>query len=211
MEMLGISDLRVQTEKINGKIKCHVKNCETSVDRMDDFHQRRLKSYLTTGSYSDINFNTYLCNNHEIYLSETTFIYKNIKDNLLWYDATDEDLLKRIMVKKRFKQPLGTNNSEDAVSWNVFRFLEKNDLLSGFLTKITGKSISDPKVIYWSFCQFQNDTWGQLTMAQKEFGEKSQGGSEPDIIILSNEVLFLIEAKLLSKNETKPPPKRIKI
>ncbi|WP_288020427.1 hypothetical protein [Tenuifilum sp.] len=43
-----------------------------------------------------------------------------------------------------------------------------------------------------------------MNKARIEFGETVARGSEPDIIIRTDKVLYFIEAKLSAKNETKP-------
>jgi len=49
-------------------------------------------------------------------------------------------------VKKESR--MARDNSEDAVSWNVFRFLERNNLIEGFLSSITGLYLKSSEVIY---------------------------------------------------------------
>jgi len=50
----------------------------------------------------------------------------------------------------------------------------------------------------------ENSGWSLLNRARVEFGETITRGSEPDIIILTDRVLYFIEAKLTTKNKTKP-------
>ncbi|MDO8136249.1 MAG: hypothetical protein Q6354_01305, partial [Candidatus Brocadiales bacterium] len=49
--------------------------------------------------------------------------------------------------------------------------------------------------------------WSELNKARKEFGEEIERGSEPDIIIKTDNALFFIEAKLTAGNETVPSDK----
>jgi hypothetical protein len=99
---------------------------------------------------------------------------------------------------------MARDNSEDAVTWNVFRFLEKNDLLGGWLKHTTGEDCKDLEVIYWSYSQKERGVWSLLDTARKEFGEEAKRGSEPDIIIKTDNGISFIEAKLTSGNETTP-------
>jgi hypothetical protein len=46
--------------------------------------------------------------------------------------------------------------------------------------------------------------WTLLNQARLEFGETISRGSEPDIIVLTDKVLYFIEAKLTSSNNTSP-------
>jgi hypothetical protein len=73
------------------------------------------------------------CPEHNIYISPSTFEYQSRLDNILWKDELDQDLLfNRIAKVKREIKRIGRDNSEDAVTWNVFRFLEKENLLQDF-------------------------------------------------------------------------------
>ncbi|MDP3065180.1 MAG: hypothetical protein Q8N08_00430 [Methanobacteriaceae archaeon] len=208
--MLGIKELKENNVKKDGKIECPVKDCGTLVELMTGNIQKNLGSYLIKGKDYDVDFDQYFCKEHKIFISPTSFLYNDIKDNLLWYDEDDKSLLEGIKGVKRFYAPFYSVNSEDAVSWNVFRFLERNnDLLGTFLTKIIlshtkNELISNPKVIYWSYSLSEKGRWNELEKVRKEFGEKTHLGSEPDLIVLSDKVLFFIEAKFAAKNENTP-------
>ena len=99
---------------------------------------------------------------------------------------------------------MARDNSEDAVSWNVFRFLERNNIIEGFLGSITGTFQKYSEVIYWSYNQKEDAGWSLLDSARREFGERIERGSEPDIIVKTDEALFFIEAKLKADNKTVP-------
>jgi hypothetical protein len=122
-------------------------------------------------------------------------------ENLLWTDNSDIDRFKKIKEVKR-ESRIARENSEDAVTWNVFRFLGKNNLLPGFLTNLTGQKYNNAELILWSYSPKQNDTWNLLNRARSEFGEQINRGSEPDIIVLTDKALFFIEAKVLAGNDT---------
>ena len=93
------------------------------------------------------------------------------------------------------------DKSEDAVSWNVFRFLEKTKLVSGFLEGLHNSPVKTPEVIYWSYSQSQQKVWNELEKARAKFGERPQRSSEPDLVVKSDDVLFFIEAKLTAPNK----------
>jgi hypothetical protein len=122
-------------------------------------------------------------------------------ENLLWTDNSDIDRFKKIKEVKR-ESRIARENSEDAVTWNVFRFLERNNLLSGFLTSLTGQKYNTTELILWSYSPKQNDTLKILNRARSEFGEQTNRGSEPDIIVLTDKALFFIEVKVLAGNDT---------
>jgi hypothetical protein len=98
------------------------------------------------------------CPEHRIYISPSTFEYEDRFDNILWKETTDRDLLERIFRVKRETARIGRDNSEDAVTWNVFRFMENENMLQGFLTELASKEAENPEVIYWSYSQSQKDT-----------------------------------------------------
>ena len=113
------------------------------------------------------------------------------------------ELLKKIKTVKR-ESRMARDKSEDSLSWNVFRFLEKDQLLEKVMGAIVGVPIKSPEIIYWSYSQKDETSWPALNDARKYFGEKIRRGSEPDIIIKSENALFFIEAKLTASNKTTP-------
>ena len=91
------------------------------------------------------------------------------------------------------------------------RFLEKQNLLPEFLSQLSKKEIIKAELILWSYSKKEaimspkvNSGWSLLNKARCEFGEIVSRGSEPDVIILTDKVLYFIEAKLTANNETKP-------
>jgi hypothetical protein len=94
--------------------------------------------------------------------------------------------------------------SEDAVSWNVFRYLEKAGLLTPYLDKLSGMKNTDANLVYWSYDRKAKTTHEPLSSARNAFGEDEHRGSEPDLIVETNECLFFIEAKFGSGNSTEP-------
>tara|TARA_B100000315_G_C14465101_1_gene535595 strand:- start:45 stop:845 length:801 start_codon:yes stop_codon:yes gene_type:complete len=121
-------------------------------------------------------------------------------DNLLWKDVHDRDLLGTLKCYKR-ESRMEHDNSEDAVTWNVFRYLEKTDQLSSFLSWMTDSQVGNAELIYWSYYQQEPGVWPELLKARKEFGEHSGRGTEPDLIIVTDHALFLVEAKLTATNK----------
>ncbi len=186
--MFGVEELKEKIEITKTTVECPVKGCSEKVERQRGYFRKE---------------NRFKCPKHDIVISPSTFEYPNELDNLLWKERSDLDLLERIRTKKR-ESRIARDNSEDAVSWNVFRFLERNDLIEGFLGSITDSSLKSSEVLYWSYSQKENTGWSLLDRARREFGERIERGSEPDIIIKTDKALFFIEAKLTSPNTTKP-------
>ena len=184
--MLGVDELKEKIQITDTMVECPVKGCGKKVERQRKVFKREER---------------FKCPKHSIYISSSTFEYQNELDNLLWKDKDDLDLFKKIKKVKR-ESRIARDNSEDAVTWNVFRFLEKYNLLSGYLSKLVNNKILNPEIIYWSYSQHQQNAWNELQDGRKEFETKPQKGSEPDIIVKSDNALFFIEAKLKANNDT---------
>jgi len=209
--MFGLEELKEKIEAKGDMIICPVIGCETQVKKMTGDVLKPLDAYLGKGKGREEGFEQHLCKEHKIYITPTTFIYEDLNDNSLWHDAEDKDLLGKIIEHKRVKGQLHHDKSEDAVTWNVFRFLERSILLSEFLSKLCNSPVANPEIIYWSYSQSQQNVWNELKRARAEFGEIPQRGSEPDLIVDSDDALFFIEAKLTATNETTPSnPKELK-
>ena len=100
--MFGLKELKEKIKIEGDTIACPVIGCEPRVKKTIKGVPRSLDAYLKKGENKRENFEQYLCKEHKIYITPTTFIYKDLKDNLLWYDA-DKDLLNKIMEVKRVK------------------------------------------------------------------------------------------------------------
>jgi len=186
--MLGMEELKESIEITDTTVECPVKGCSEKVERQRKVFKREER---------------FKCSKHNIYISPSTFEYQSELDNLLWKNKVDLDLLERIKKVKR-ESRIARDNSEDAVTWNVFRFLERNNLVEMILNSIIGVTLKSSEVIYWSYSQKENYSWSELNKARKEFGEEIKRSSEPDIIIKTDNTLLFIEAKLTAGNETIP-------
>jgi hypothetical protein len=123
------------------------------------------------------------CPIHNIFISPSTFEYQESLVNILWRDETDQDLLfNRICKVKRETKRFARDNSEDAVTWNVFRYLEKEKLLQSFLSELAGFSVGYPdEVIYWSYSQSERKVWSKLQEARENLDKPREGlGTRPD-------------------------------
>jgi len=129
--------------------------------------------------------------------------YQTEADNLLWQDSEDLALLQAIKAVKR-ESRMVRDNSEDALTWNVFRYLEKTSQVAASLSFLIGASVTNPQLVYWSYSQATQGVWPELAQARAEFGEQPHRSSEPDLIVVSDNALFFIEAKLSATNETTP-------
>lgn len=183
--MYSLKDLKTCIMISDVEVECPVKDCTNKVPRQSEVFRRG---------------NEFKCPVHDIYISPSTFEYHNELDNLLW---KDEDLLGAIKKVKR-ESRMTRDNSEDALTWNVFRYLEKSGNLDAVLSSPFGFKQKTSEVVYWSYSQKDKGKWVPLEMAREFFGEKKNKGSEPDIIIKTDTALFIIEAKLNAGNKTMP-------
>jgi len=186
--MFGVSDLKTNIVVTETTVECPVRDCSKIVTRQRKSFKREPQ---------------FLCPNHGIYISPSTFEYQNETDNFLWRDPEDLTLLREIKTVKR-ESRMARDNSEDALTWNVFRYLEKTNQVAPSLSSLIDASVISPKLVYWSYSQTAQGVWPQLAWARAEFGEHPTRSSEPDLIIVSDTALFFIEAKLTATNKTTP-------
>lgn len=134
----------------------------------------------------------------------STFEYVDYRENLLPRDADDDALLQAILLAKRETKRLGRERSEDAFTFNVIRTVERESLLEELASEISGTKEHAPVPSYWSFSQRDHARHPLLSKAITAFGEIEGRGTEPDVIIETDETLFMVEAKLGSTNKTTP-------
>ena len=186
--MLGIKDLKQKITITQTTVECPVKDCSRKVERQRHTFRREGR---------------FMCPDHQIYISPTTFEYGDGKNNVLWQHKADLDLLEEVKKVKR-ESRIARDNSEDALTWNTFRCLENTSQLANLLSHVTQASHSYAELVYWSYSQKVKGAWLELNKARKEFGENLQRSSEPDLIAVTDKALFFIEAKLTATNDTSP-------
>jgi hypothetical protein len=193
--IFGLRELKSEVNSTSSILECPVKHCSRTVAR-----GRRGQA---------LNQEQFRCPVHNIFVSPSTFEYAHFFDNLLWNGEDDKRLLEEIYRFKR-ESRMARERSEDALTWNVFRYLETAGVLVDWLSSLAGTPITNPKVVYWSH-QPGVGACTSLRKASQEFGEVASRGSEPDIIIECDGHFFWIESKLTSSNKTKPSdPKNTK-
>lgn len=181
--MYGLNNLKKRIEITDEEVVCPVCSCSKRIPR------QRKTFKLSKNFY---------CENHEIYVSPTAFAYSNETKNLLWHSEVDNKLLNEIKKVKR-ESRMNYNNSEDALTWNVFRYLENSNLLDLYFSKTLNKDIKDIEVVYWSYSnQSEDKVFNPLKIARNkfEFGK----GSEPDIMLIGKDTIIFIEAKFGASN-----------
>ena len=193
--MFGLEELKNAIQITKTTVECPVRDCTETVLRQRG-HFKHLEEFK--------------CPRHDIYISPSTFEYENEMDNILWKGEIDLDLLKRIRRMKR-ESRIAHDNSEDAVTWNVFRYLERNNLLESYLTEISGKHQLNPEVIYWTYSKNEGRVWTPLENAWEKFEKYTPNHrTEPDLIIKTEDAVFFTEVKLNSGNDAEPSNQRVK-
>lgn len=144
------------------------------------------------------------CVEHDIYISPSTYDHRDYAANLLSSDSEDLALLNRLLDQKRETERLGRERSEDAVTFNVFRAIERSGRLDSVMSDISGREVHGCVPAYWSLNSATGKVETTLADARDAFHEVKDRGTEPDLLIESADTLFLIEAKLGSKNESTP-------
>jgi len=145
-----------------------------------------------------------------------TYSYSDVRRNII----VDQNLFATRIVGHPFKYEshrLGNENSEDAVTWNVFRSLQQARCLHEIAHWITSQDIhQEPLLFLWGIC-LTGDTfqpWDLLMAARKRFESRlpvERPLTEPDIALyLPGCYLILIEAKFTSPNTYYPNGLRIR-
>ncbi len=192
--MYDVQALKGQIEITETTVECPVIGCNQKIERQ----RKRFKRE-----------DRFMCPNHDIYISPSTFGYKNETDNMLWIDDNDMALFNQI---KKFKREsrISQDNSEDAVSWNVFRYIERNNLTTAFLQDVLGIDETSPEIIYWSYSRSDGGVWNPLRKGREQFELRPAKGSEPDLFILGDKSMVIIEAKFGASNRTEPSNPKVK-
>jgi hypothetical protein len=138
--------------------------------------------------------------------SSPTYSYRQAQRNII----ASPGLFSSRIVGHPFKydsRRLGLENSEDALSWNVFRSLQEAGQLHEVARWITEQDIpTEPHLFLWGICLTSDtfDPWDLLIAARQRFEINLpvvRPLTEPDIALyLPGRYLILIEAKFTSPN-----------
>lgn len=189
--MLGWNDLKNTIAVTASTVECPVLGC-------GEIAERQQKTFLKQARFT--------CPVHRICISPSTFEYPDERDNMLWTSEADMRLWNCIKAKDvKRESRMARDNSEDALTWNVFRYLEANGLIGEIIDSMASEARSqNPRVVYWSYCQTSRKPFPSLLSAAATFGEHVDRRSEPDVILDDDNVLVFIECKLSAGNRTKP-------
>lgn len=159
------------------------------------------------------------CKQCQVHISNATdpkdrvMVWENLGSNIY---PNDISRLKKIIPesmntanRKRRNPSMCSENSEDALTWSIFNYLEEKDLISRAYNYFTGEEVQgNCEIYYWGY----NDKYPESKLITeyyktlKDAGEpKWQGGySEPDILLFNpSHGLINIEVKYRSPNDGK--------
>lgn len=152
------------------------------------------------------------CPTHGIYCHHSkngsTYRYVDVTRNII----ASPDMFAKWVVGHPFKYEsdrFGAENSEDALSWNVFRSLQEAGKLAEVARFFTGMEHTEqPRLYLWGL-RVDDDSyepWDLLIAARERFESRlpvKRPKTEPDIALhLPGRYLVLIEAKFTSPNST---------
>lgn len=189
----GIDDLDPKVNVQAGppkRIRCFVKEC-----------QHFLEAPTKTPLSGEV------CPDHGIRChSSPTYVYADPSRNVI----VDPEMFGHRIVghpDKADSRQLGNENSEDTLSWNVFRYFQN----VGCLSRLVAESFrlpdveEEPQLYLWGLrIDDELKKWDLLTQARDEFDSRPPAArqeTEPDIALhVPGKYLLLIEAKFTSSN-----------
>jgi len=173
------------------RLRCYVRGCQHYVRRPTKHHAGEP------------------CPDHGIYCRRSktaTYVYEDVRRNII----ASAGLFDERMMKHPFKYDfnyLGHENSEDALSWNVFRSVQEAGHLAPLAELLIGESYDEePDLYLWGIRVSDDsfDPWDLLVAARDRFETNlpvDRPLTEPDIALhLPGRYLVLIEAKFTSPN-----------
>ena len=148
-----------------------------------------------------------VCPDHDIYCHTSgTYSYEDVRRNII----ASPDLFAEHVIGHPFKfesHRLATENSEDALSWNVFRSLQEAGYLAQVAKLLVGEDFPEEPELYLWGIRVSDDSfepWDLLIQAREQFESDlpvQRPLTEPDIALhLPGKYLVLIEAKFTSPN-----------
>ncbi len=151
-----------------------------------------------------------LCPDHGIFCHHSsygsTYSYADVRRNII----ASPDVFAERIIGHPFKyesQRLGSEKSEDALSWNVFRSLQEAGCLAQVANLLIGQSHPEEPDLYLWGIRVSDDSfepWDLLIAARERFESDlpvDRPLTEPDIALhLPGRYLALIEAKFTSPN-----------
>lgn len=178
--MFGVSLLKPQSDFGPADVCCPVRGCG---------HRLPLQPALfrTTSEYR--------CPLHRIYVAANTFAYEREVDNLLW---TAEDDLALLHGGRPRGRDLGLthDNSERALTWNVFRWLEVSGALPAFLESTLARAVATVDLVYWGYSPEREGVCMPLVRARNAFHEEDADAIEPAVLIDTGDTLIAVDPRM---------------
>lgn len=194
----GVGDLDPRLEIQPGRIRCVVRGCEHFLSKPGT----RPSSVCPTHGIR--------CHSSEW---GDTYSFANPRRNIL-VDSELYDLRVVSGSMKQAKSYFGLENSEDDLTWNVFRSLQKERQLARFANTFFGVGTHDEPDLYLWGIRLTDDSfipWDLLNAARNSFESRmppDRKRTEPDVaLLLPGRYLILIEAKFRSENSVCSGPK----
>jgi hypothetical protein len=186
-------DPAVQVDSLDcNKVRCFVRGCQ---------HLVRRPTRHAEGE---------ACPRHGIYChysyGRPTYRFADVRRNII----ASPDLFAQRIVNHPFKfdsNRMGAENSEDALTWNVFRSIAEMKQLATVASQLLGETSTQPPRLYLWGIRVDDDSfqpWDLLIAARQQFESNlpvNRPYTEPDIALyLPSQYLVLIEAKFTSPN-----------
>ncbi len=148
-----------------------------------------------------------LCPDHKIRVHLNTFVYQDALRNIRF----ERDYFERAILKNKLKAEthrLGYENSEDALTWNVFAALARRKQLSALSRSLFQLDSDDePELYLWGLMvsldgPVPQNQFDALCAAREVFESNiTRMHTEPDIMLyVPGKFLILVEAKFTSGN-----------
>ena len=138
-----------------------------------------------------------------------TFIRRDWRDGL-WRRSTASRLLCIIAnslndaARETKVQRLAHERSEDLLTWNIFSWLEDSSLLPHIFPLVGLPTTSEGiRILYWGANDRYSMQYDLRQLLVEDFGESPSALSEPDVILMSDAAVVVIEAKFDSPNDQK--------
>jgi hypothetical protein len=154
------------------------------------------------------------CPDHEIKISSKSFVYKNPLHNIRFErDYFERAILNNENQLKAETHRLGNENSEDALTWNVFTALARRKRLAALSRCFSPVGTSDePELYLWGLRvsldgPVPEKQFDALCTARRVFESNiRKWHTEPDIMLYApKRFLILVEAKFTSGNTIAKP------
>lgn len=192
----GLQELRTDRPSLVDphRIRCHIRDCQeiVTLPRGPAWKQTRDN----------------LCPRHQIFVHRQTYRFDETamgwQRNFL-ATVRDTDRLEAIQ-RTKVEQRWGHENSEDALTWNVFRTFEQAGQLPQLMRVLTGARLdmAGPiEVIPWGY--HSGGLWAPLQQARNYFERGKRVPTEPDVVLLSGAGVVFVEAKFGSPNKGGEP------